>query len=59
MPPPAKADTLACQVGENESQGKLIVYYPEAPDNVTVGFDTTERALFEMLSSALRAKLNP
>jgi PAS domain S-box-containing protein len=59
MPPPARADALSCRVGETESQGKLIVYYPEAPDNVAVGFDTTERALFEMLSSALRAKLNP
>lgn len=59
MPPPAKADSLSCRVGETEPQGKLIVYYPEAPDNDTAGFDTTERALFEMLSSALRAKLNP
>ena len=58
-PPPVGADKLIAEIGHAESTDRLVVYYPESPDSVAGSFDALERTLFEMLSSALRAKLAP
>lgn len=57
--PPVGTDKLIAEIGRADSTDRLVVYYPESPDPVAGSFDTLERTLFEMLSSALRAKLVP
>lgn len=56
-PPPVSADALVAELGNADSSDRLIVYYPESPGPAAADFDPLERALFEMLSSALRARL--
>lgn len=57
--PPAKnMAMLTAPLGDEASRDQLIAYYPESPDLVAGGFDPIERMLFEMIGSALRAKLN-
>lgn len=58
-PPPVGAEQLLVQLGSAESSDRLVVYYPKSPDPAAGSFDPLERVLFEMLSSALRAKLAP
>lgn len=57
-PPPVGADALVAKIGSADSTDRLVAYYPDSPDPATGSFDPLERTLFEMLGSALRAKLS-
>lgn len=58
-PPAANTEMLNAAIGAPDSADELTVYYLEPPDPAAPSFTALERALFEMLSAALRDKLAP